>query len=141
MNDNGIFSDRIAEWFGLMGLPSISLWEAVLVIAAVFLLLVAILWLALRKARLWYWKTEVQLNTLKNIEDRLKNVEEKVTQGTIALLETTDAEVPITETVLTPDTEPIRQKQKTALWDDGSTAVGKSGKVYTEAELEMQIRE
>lgn len=138
MENNGIFSDRIAEWFGPFGLPYISLWEAVLILAAVFLILYAILWLILRKARLWYWKTDLQLNTLQNIECRLKNVEEKVSQSTIALQEKTEAEVPEAEP--DPYAESAEEK-KTALRDDGSTAVGRSGRVYTEAELELQIRE
>ncbi len=138
MENSSILSDKITEWFGHLGLPSLSLWEAVLILTAVFLILAAILWLVLRKVRLWYWKTEVQINTLKNIESRLKNVEEKVSQSPIALVETTDAEVPTAEAAA-ETIEPTRQK--TPLWDDGSTAIGKSGRVYTEAELEMQIRE
>ena len=138
MGNRSIFSDKITEWFGSFDLPSLSLWEAVLILAAVFLILAAILWLVLRKARLWYWKTEVQINTLKNIENRLKNVEEKVSQSPITLMETTDEEVLAAEASAQPN-EPARQK--TPLWDDGSTAIGKSGRVYTEAELEMQIKE
>ena len=135
MKNSSAFTDRIAEWFESIGFTS---WGAELIVATGVLLFLVILWLAMRRARLWYWKTEIQINTLKTIDDRLKNMEEAVSQSTIALMKEAVMKVPPEEEELQEDTAEV---QENPLQDEGLTAVGKSGRVYTEAELEVQIRE
>lgn len=138
MENSSVFWNKIAEWFKSLGLSYISELEAMLILLAAFLVLLFILWLVFRKVRLWYWKTNIQIDTLKSIDVRLHNVEEKLSLGTVGIVEKTDGETQardrgetISETV----------QEMTEHEGEGLTAVGKSGKIYTEAELELQIRD
>ena len=139
--ENSVILDKFTGWLGKLGLSYISEFEAGLILAAVFLLLLLILWLVSRKARLWYWKTDIQIDTLKRIDGRLQNVEEKLTSGVFAAAEKAEKE---DSDPLSGDEkgQPSENTEREAAEDNGSlTYVGKSGRVYTEAELELQIRE
>lgn len=136
--ENSVLLDKIAGWLGKPGLSYISEFEAGLILAAVLLLLLLILWLVFRKARLWYWKTDLQIDTLKSIDGRLQSVEEKLTCGVIAAAEKEESD-PLRED---EKGQPSESTEREAADENGSlTYVGKSGRVYTEAELELQIRE
>ena len=104
-------------------------WPLVVVCAAIAVL---ILWLAFRKARLWYWRVNQQVNALENIDLKLQKIEqglksrgEKETKPEKARASEPRAEEKI-ET---------RTPEKERSWR------GKSGRIYTEAELEALIRE
>ena len=138
MENSSMFWNKITEWLGSLGFLDISEFEAKLILLTTFLVLLFILWLVFRKMRLWYWKTDIQVETLKRIDERLHNVEEKLVPGVVKVIElmeespsTRDREEP------TPETVP----EKSAPEFVGLTVVGRSGKIYTEAELEVQIRE
>ena len=138
MGNGSMFWNKITEWIESLGFPDISEFEAKLILLAAFLVLLFILWLVFRKMRLWYWKTNIQIETLKRIDDRLHNVEGKLSTGVVKVIEmieeqpsTTDGGQPTTETV----------PENAVLEFVGLTVVGRSGKIYTEAELEVQIRE
>jgi len=45
------------------------------------ILLILLTWLILRRIRLWYWKVDVQIDTLKNIDHKLKHLEEGIKEG------------------------------------------------------------
>ena len=129
--------DRTANWLQSLGLPYVSQLEA-LFILAVFLILIALIWLALRKARLWYWKTDIQIDALKNIENQLKKVDERLSQGIDSEHEVSaaDAGASIQET----DSQKENAGRKHLLIEEES-AIGRSGKIYKESELEVQIKE
>ena len=138
MDNSSMFWNKITEWLESLGFLDISEFEAKLILLTAFLVLLFILWLVFRKMRLWYWKTDIQVETLKRIDERLHNVEEKLVPGVVKVIElmeespsTRDREEP------TPETVP----EKSAPEFVGLTVVGRSGKIYTEAELEVQIRE
>lgn len=133
-----MFWNKIAEWLKSLGLPYISEFEAMLILLTAFLVLLFILWLVFRKARLWYWKTNIQIDTLKSIDVRLHNVEEKLSVSAVRIVEKTDDETPAQDGT---DTTSETVQEMTELEGEGLTAVGKSGKIYTEAELELQIRD
>jgi N-acetylmuramic acid 6-phosphate (MurNAc-6-P) etherase len=87
---------------------------------------------------LWYWKTEVQIDTLKNIEVHLQNVEEKLSQRSVRIVEKAEGEeAQKDDAEASEETEEMKGEPAPA----GLTAVGRSGRIYTEAELELQIRE
>jgi len=138
MENNSYFWNKIAEWLMSLGLPYISGFGAMMILVAAALVLLFILWLVFRKIRLWYWKTNIQVDTLKSIDVRLHNVEEKLSQGVSAVVEKAEGAVPDPE-----ETEPAPESVKEAAAPEwkGLTAVGRSGRIYTEAELELQIRE
>ena len=136
-NSIGLWN-KIAELLESIGLPHLSESEAIMIFAAAFLVLLFILWLLFRRARLWYWKTNVQIDTLKSIDGRLHNMEEKLTllkDGAAACAEA-DLQTP-------NDTEPDPDRALESVESEmmGIIAVGRSGRVYTEAELELQIRD
>ena len=131
--------DVIVEWLHEMGLPSISQFEAVQLLVAVLLVLLFLLWLVLRKTRLWYWKKDEEIDTLKSIDTHLKNMEEKLSAEFIRIAdkaETTpepqNEESDQSDQELQPEMTPEEENQ---------TVVGRSGKVYTETELELLIRD
>jgi hypothetical protein len=109
-----------------------------LILLTALLVLLFILWLVFRKMRLWYWKTNIQVETLKRIDDRLHNVEEKLSPGVVKIIEMKE-ETPSTGDRDESTSGTIPEKPAPAYV--GLTAVGRSGKIYTEAELEVQIRE
>ncbi len=133
-----MFWNKITEWFKSLGLPYLSEFEAMLILLAAFLVLLFILWLVFRKARLWYWKTNIQIDTLKSIDVRLHNVEEKLSLSAVRIVEKTDDETPVQDGAETIS-ETVQEMAEPER--EGLTAVGKSGKIYTEAELELQIRD
>jgi len=133
-----VFWNKITEWFKSLGLPYITELEAMSILLVAFLVLLLVLWLVFRKARLWYWKTDIQIDTLKSIDTRLHNVEEKLSQGAVRIVEITNDETPAGDEA---ETTPETLHEMTEPEAKGHTAVGKSGKIYTEAELELQIRD
>jgi hypothetical protein len=138
MENSSIFWNKIADWLSSLGITYISPTVAVLVLAAAFLVLLFILWLIFRKLRLWYWKTNIQIDTLKSIDVRLHNVEEKLAASPVMVAGKADGKMPEQDA----GSLPSETVQETAEPEDiGLTIVGKSGRVYTEAELELQIRE
>jgi sensor histidine kinase YesM len=137
MENSSTFWNEIAEWLRDLGLPYISELEAMLFVLAVFFVLFLILWLVFRKARLWYWKTDMQIDTLKSIDVRLNNVENKLSEAVLRAAET-ETEAPARDEQEQSGEE---AQERAESEPEGITAVGKSGKVYTEAELELQIRE
>ncbi|MPN13560.1 hypothetical protein SDC9_160881 [bioreactor metagenome] len=79
----------------------------------------------------------MQIDTLKSIDGRLQNVEEKLSQDSFDTAEEAEDETQThDETGQPPGT--IQEKSQE---QEGLTAVGRSGRIYTEAELESQIRE
>ncbi len=141
VENSSIFGNRIEEWLKDFGLPYISQVEAMIILLSVVLILLFLLWIVFRKARLWYWKTDVQLDMLKSIESHLKSVEEKFSQNPPTLTEEADGEIECQKNV-TDDLPKEKVIQNCAAQDlEGLTAIGKSGRIYTEAELELQIRE
>ncbi len=138
MENSSIFWNKIADWLTSLGITYISPTAAVLILAAAFLVLLFILWLIFRKLRLWYWKTNIQVDTLKSIDVRLHNVEEKLATSPVMVVGKADSNMPEQDGGSLP-TETVQEE--TAPKDVGLTAIGRSGRVYTEAELELQIRE
>ena len=138
MDNSSYFWNKIAEWLMSLGLPYVSGFGAIMILLAAALILLLILWLVFRKIRLWYWKTNIQVDTLKSIDVRLHNVEEKLSQGVSAVVEKAEGAASDRE-----ETDPAPKPVKEAAMPEriGLTAVGRSGRIYTEAELELQIRE
>lgn len=138
MENSSIFWNKIADWLTSLGIPYITPYAAMLILLAAFLVLLFVLWLLFRKLRLWYWKTNIQIDTLKSIDVRLHNVEDKLTTSPAMVVGKAEDKLPERhERPLSPETVQKMAKAE----DAGLTAVGKSGRVYTEAELELQIRE
>lgn len=113
-----------------------------IILAAVAAALV-LLCLFLYKARSWFGKTRQWLSVLAKIEERLWTLEIQTHSGK----KQTDASGGPQET--SERTGEPEDRWSAALKNDngndhaakGYTAKGKSGKVYTEAELELLIRE
>ena len=138
MENSSIFWNKIADWLISLGFPYISPFIAMLILLAAVLVLFLILWLLFRKLRLWYWKTNIQIDTLKSIDVRLHNVEEKLMTNSVAVVEKADNITPGQDSGSPlPEAEQKKEEQEYT----GLTAVGRSGRIYTEAELELQIRE
>ena len=135
MGKDGV--DRTANWLQSLDLPYMSQLEA-LFIMAVFLILIALIWLAFRKARLWYWKTDIQIDTLKNIESQLKKVDERLSQSIEPEHEVSTAEA---EASIQGSDSQIENAGRESLLIEEESAIGRSGKVYKESELEAQIKE
>jgi hypothetical protein len=138
MENNLAFLSKPAGWLEGLGLPYISVFEAILILMAAFLVLLLILWLVFREARLWYWKTDIQIDPLKSIDSRLQNVENKLSPEFFKSVDTEESEPPAQDIKGQPS---MTVQEKAAQEREGFFAVGRSGRIYTEAELELQIRE
>ena len=104
-------------------------WPVVIVCSAFFAFL---LWLVLREARLWYWKVNKQVGALENIDLKLRKIERD--------LKTRAEEEPQQETTRTR-AAPVKEATEAREPEKERYAKGKSGKIYTEAELEALIRD
>lgn len=146
MGNNSILLDIVKGWMESLGLDTASLFQVVLLIMILFILVLSLLTLIFRRTKLWYWKVNVQVKTLQSIDSRLKNVEEGLMQKFLNEEQKPNTEGPgktgpekeaniepaeIIEETLT-ETKPRQTSE---------SIVGKSGRVYTEEELELQIRE
>jgi hypothetical protein len=135
-NSIGLWN-KIAELLESIGLPHVSESGAIMIFAAAFLVLLFILWLVFRNMRLWYWKTNIQIDTLKSIDGRLQSMEEKLSVKVVQ---------PVAVTAVSPiedeAAEPLECGTEVAVREpEGLVVVGRSGRIYTEAELELQIRD
>jgi len=103
-------------------------------IAIIGLLVVLFLiWLLSRRIRLWYWKVDKRLDALGVIDRKLQELEDKMREEPADI-----------DTIMAPETEAvIENKCETKHPAPGSAvySMGRSGKVYTEQELEELIRD
>lgn len=151
MRENtGIFNS-LQEYFG-----NISVLTSVMILIAIFTCSL-IFWLIMRKSRLWYWKIDTQLDTLKSIDDRLVKLEAKIVEGEEKNLYCSDQlEIEDEAQCETKDkgenngeeeTLPIETKQPFHHFGGNETNtrkignVGRSGRVYTVEELQILIQE
>jgi hypothetical protein len=139
MKSSSIFLNIVESWPRYFGLSHISEFLAALIFFAALLAALFILWLVLRKARLWYWRTNQQIDTLKSIDTRLHNVENRLRSG-LAEADQIDGGEASKQTDDCKSQSAVNQEEELPE-SAGHIAVGKSGKVYTEAELELQIRD
>lgn len=138
MKKSSTFWNKAAEWLESLGFPDVTELEAMLILSALFLVLLFVLWLIFRKARLWYWKTDIQIDALKSINDRLHSVENRLSEAPLKTISEAEQTKPV------PDGESLPKEafqENTTQEPETLTAVGKSGRIYSEAELELQIRE
>ncbi len=129
----------MSEWSHQRGLPYISQSTMILVSVALFLIVLIILFLVLRKLKLWYWRVNVQINMLQSIDTKLKHMEEKMTTEVRMNPKIQDSESQCPN-MMTGVAEAVAQEGKIAE-GKGQTAVGRSGKVYTETDLERLIKD
>ena len=145
MRENtGIFNS-LQEYFG-----NISVLTSVMVLIAIFTCSL-IFWLIMRKSRLWYWKIDTQLDTLKRIDDRLLKLEAKIVEGEDINLHCSE-HLEVEDQCEAKDkgeeeTIPIETKQplhhfvcnEKNIRKIGN--VGRSGRVYTVEELQILIQD
>ena len=138
MENSSTFWNKVAERLESFGFPDVVGLEAMLILLALFLVLIFALWLIFRKIRLWYWKTDIQIDALKSIDDRLHSVENRLSEIPLnSVLEAEMAE-PAPEGESRPEEELSENAEQEP---EGFIAVGRSGRIYREEELELQIRE
>jgi|GEM_PF-1182853 len=151
MGNNSILLDIIKGWMESLGLNSASLIEVMLLIMVVIILILSLLALIFRRTKLWYWKVNVQVKTLQSIDSRLKNVEENLLQKNIkeeeaikkAVLQKADHGTE-NGTGNADETDGVNGESSAAETNKEQQSVryiGKSGRIYTEKDLELQIRE
>lgn len=135
MNDVTNFSVVISNYMKSIGLSP----QGFLIIASIAgFLLILLVWLALRKVKLWYWRTDKQMEVLKSIDDSLKNIAQNEMHINIEQMENGDFSVKKEADVTAGDIEKIETQEA----EKGTCFnIGKTGKVYTIEELELQIRE
>lgn len=133
-----IILNQIRDGFKSIGLPYISPIESFLILLAILLVLFFIIWIAIRRMKLWYWKTDIQIDALKNIDNHLVHIEETLSKNIKDIAETADSEKQLQSEKIETVSEEIGQEEPIP---EGKFAIGRSGKVYTEAELELLIRE
>jgi len=119
----------IAQLFGDEG----AVLTAALLCTAVLLLLV---WLLLRRLKLWYWKVNVQVDALKGIDQKLHDLEEGIKESAVSADRPLAAEE--AEGEAAPETENSEQIPR---MPEMAYSVGKTGTIYTEEELDMIIKD
>jgi len=135
------------------------LWLATAVSMVISILLI---WLVFRKIRLWYWKVNLQIDTLKGIDEKLTQLKEDVKDNLIIVNDTNtllgsaefDKEVEFDETRedaqtnedgelsnLSETSEPEVSESDLLALSGITYAKSKAGKIYTEEELENLIKD
>lgn len=149
MRENtGIFNS-IQEYFG-----NISVLTSVMILIAIFTCSL-IFWLIMRKSRLWYWKVDTQLDTLKRIDDRLVKLEAKLVEAEDINLHCS-GQLEIKDEVQCEAKDKDEEKEETIpietkppfhhfVGNEKSVRkignVGRSGRVYTVEELQILIQD
>lgn len=138
-----VLNQQLSTFFKSLGIEIASPPFVITAVIVVF----AVLWFLLRGLRLWYWKTNQQLDTLKRIDDRLKNIEQYGGVPAASGIERNDElETPEVENDPAVGNQPDQESGK----GDASSAevqgiirmsMSKSGRIYTEEELDQQIKE
>lgn len=141
MIDITIFFNKIVEWMNSIGFK-ITSQTTMWVIFATLITVIFFIWIVFRGLRLWYWKVDIQVNTLKSIDSRLKNVEEGFSIYPLKE-ENKQAgnEVLMKENQTAEEFTELDKKQEDEIRNNKVLNTGRSGRVYTEEELEIQIRE
>ncbi len=144
-----VFYQQLNTFFESLGLEIDSPPFVITAVIIVFL----VLWILLRGLRLWYWKTNQQLDTLKQIDERLKNLAEGQQFNGAARSEgmvfaAGDADDEVSEEKIAPDQEnepepepgngDVRSAEAPGVI---RMSMSKSGRIYTEEELDRQIKE
>lgn len=106
-----------------------------------FICLYIILWIPIRGLRLWYWKSNKQLEFLKNIEAKLENIEHIGN----AVPEIAGGDEPLPEELTPKEKQNTDEKGAEAVKPEVKAIpgynVGRSGKVYSIEEIEMVIKD
>jgi len=139
-NDNS-FWDIVSESVADLSIFNMSETATVWMVVAVIAVVMLIVWLILRKVRLWYWQTNTQIDTLKSIEETLHEVADKLVQAQYHYIDEAEDDTEDTaeeEEELSPGTfwqhfEPKELPE--------NAVMGRSGTIYTEEELESQIKD
>jgi len=95
------------------------------------IVLFVLLWLITRRPRLWYWKVGTQTDALTSIERKMQQLEEGLKNNT----------VPVIAPELIEQEKDAAAEIKEEEEDVAASCKGKSGKIYTEQELEELIRD
>jgi hypothetical protein len=114
-----------------------NLWIILLTAFVCGILLVFLVLLIFRKIRLWYWKVDLQVNTLKEIDEKLMTLETEIKEKKELI-----DEKHINQ--LMNDLEIAHYDEKGKQLIDGTIEIvscrSKSGRIYTEKELEELIK-
>ena len=116
-----------------------NLWITLLIAFACGLLLLLLVLLMLRKVRLWYWKVDLQVNTLKGIDDKLTMLETEIKEKG-ALINESDNDQIADDTKFTDDNSVLEPEKQEAQSTEEVFCISKSGRVFTEKELEELIK-
>ena len=84
--------NEITEYIALIFQYSDSSGLLWLVAFICIIILILLTWLILRRFRLWYWKVDLQINTLKNIDNKLKYLEEGIKENVVFVNENNEVE-------------------------------------------------
>lgn len=84
--------NEITEYIALIFQYSDSSGLLWLVALICIIILILLTWLILRRFRLWYWKVDLQINTLKNIDNKLKYLEEGIKENVVFVNENNEVE-------------------------------------------------
>ncbi|MCL1810584.1 MAG: hypothetical protein FWG42_12590 [Clostridiales bacterium] len=128
----GEIMDNIARALALTGGGGVS-WPAVFLCILTLLLLT---WLLLRRLKLWYWKVNVQVDVLKNIDQKLHTLEEGLKEAAVSIGK---PEVLPTEDEAAAHAGEGEEQEPTQ--QEVSFCIGKTGIVYTEEELDELIKD
>ena len=143
-------------------------WQAILIIAVAAVIAVFLIWLIFRGLRLWYWRVNKRVETLESIDGKLDEIRNEIRdrkfliaapieipeiaafqdkgskESNQAAENVQDTEESAADTKT--DAEITEKDEAGCLSDaaelkDGIYSIGKSGKVYTQEELELLIRD
>jgi hypothetical protein len=118
---------------------NVNLWVTWLIIFACGLLLLLLVLLILRKVMLWYWKVDLQVNTLKEIDEKLTALETEIKEKAIPIYADDESHF-LEDVTLADDSFIFEQDEQDAQSIEAVFCVSKSGRLYTEKELEELIR-
>ena len=113
------------------------LWFAVSICIIILILLICLI---LRRFWLWYWKVDLQVGALVNIDQKLARLETEIKENSRAseISEASAAQTEETVTVLENETEiKTHDKEQVEIICHKS----ETGKIYTEEELEELIKD
>ena len=131
-------TNHIAEMSQDLG-NNANLWITLLIAFACGLLLLLLVLLLLRKFRLWYWKVDLQVSTLKEIDDKLTILETEIKEKSVPINEYDNEQI-ADYTKFEEDNIILEQEEQEAQSTEEVLFTSKSGRVFTKKELEELIK-
>jgi len=114
---------------------------AILVIAC--MIIISLIWLLLRGIKLWYWKVDMRIEILQDIDRGVQEIRNALNERTV-IIRRDEQLIRTRAPVLSHEIKGANvERRQTPIkkFQNIDCGISKSGRIYTQDELELQIKD